>query len=153
MANNYTYFSFQVLLKSDEEREWLKTFLKYAENSSCDTVRVEDGPQSEELLEVFPDWNELEILGLDWEVDGEIDGLWLYSGDGEAIAERAADLVEFFLRKFGRNAVIGFEYCCKSGANRLGEFYGGACVITASGQDWHESRGWMDAKVKGLNKG
>jgi len=146
MANNYTYFSLSVHL-DDPEAEWVKKVLGYASNCDGDVINPEDGPESRDLLEIWPDWNDRNYLGFDWEVRGEIDGLWIYTEAGEGNTDAVADFLQFFLAKFGLKTAIQFHYALTCGKPRPGEFSGGACVVTAEDQQWSSLSDWVEITI------
>lgn len=146
MANNYMYFSFGIPLQSQAEEEWAQKFLNYADSCVTDWVKPDHGPESTALMEAFPDWNEWQELGFDWEIDGNAE-LHIYAEAGEGNTSSVAGFLQAYLRKFENPGKIGFEFCWTCSQSRKGEFGGGACVVTTETEEWWNSAEWLEKKL------
>jgi len=124
MADNYMMFSLGVQLNSPEEAEWVETVL--------------DEDKSTDLLSKITEVEEFECLGFEWQIDGQLE-LWIHDGDGQGNTTHVANFLGEYLRKFEHKLPIAFEFCWSCSKPRIGEFGGGACVVSATEEKWFNS--------------
>lgn len=139
MANNYTYFSFAVTLNNPAESEWIETLLEGASH---------DEP-SGEVREVFPEWDDYECLGFDWEIHGA-DGkqtLYIHDDGGEGNPDFVVRLLQAYLAWFNPTGIISFEFAYTCSKPRPDEFGGGAVVVTADDDLWSSTSSWVKQTV------
>ena len=150
MANNYLEFSEVIPHLTCEEQAWLYDQLE--EILVIDGVEYSANEIPEELQGVEPQWSGClayrdmqdydadfgEGAGFEWEFfDGDDSPssrgrrLWLYAIESAAL-DRLAHLIRKFLAKFRPNDVWSLTYATYCSKPRVGEFSGGALVVTAA---------------------
>ena len=144
MANNYTLFSDAVANLTAAEEAWLKEQLQivcvfgdneYAEDDIPEALRDTscdwEGPRfMRDNKEYDPD---SDCLTFQYEFRDDPDGgriLWVYSEENGDPGQ-VAYLVQCFLRKFAPDRYWSMTWACTCDKPRLGEFDGGAVLVTA----------------------
>jgi hypothetical protein len=140
MANNYTHFSFAFQINSPAEAEYLETILQAAHGYD----------ESDENLalarEVFgSQFDYYGCLGFDYEIECGSEGgeVWIHDDGGEGNADHAVSLVQAYLNKFDLDTKIGFSWAFTCSSPRIGEFGGGAVVVTKDDEKWMNTDQWL----------
>ncbi len=123
MANNYVSFCEALPIHNQEERDWWQRVLSF------DPDDHDDPPARFALVSGVEGVN-FRYGSLEVQADLEDDCVILYSDDGGNV-DLTAMLVQAFLRRFHptKNFILRYAvYCSKT---RVGEFGGGALVVTA----------------------
>ena len=123
MANNYVSFCEALPVHNQDERDWWQYVLSFEPDDH-------DDPPSEFELVSGVEGVEFDYGGLEVQADLEDSTVVLYSDDGGNV-DLTAMLVQAFLRRFHptKNFILRYAvYCSKT---RVGEFGGGALVVTA----------------------
>lgn len=156
MANNYLEFSEILEIKTEEEEKW---FRKHSEPiEDLEELIDEDGELDEELADKYYADLEYDDNLRDWgsfcvEMEGTFEDnnrrAWIHTEEyGDPY--QVACLVKAFFKKFGREewwVLPWAEYCSKP---RVGEFGGGACVVTKDEIKWLNMGDWVVDTVKEL---
>ena len=125
MSNNYLQFSECLKIPSAEALAWT--------NSQLDTSGLEDEPPRKYDWERDdPDLEEFSN-GFSWSIEANPDGsssLWIYAEEHGNLCD-VASFVQAFLRRFLPNGVWTMTYSQTCSRLRVGEFSGGAIVVTA----------------------
>lgn len=146
MANNYTQFSDGIHHLTKEEEAWIRSVL-------IDPTVDPDGPDAKN-----PDliWNQdNEDLGFDWKiVSDEINGryLCLYTNSGEGDVEQVILLAQRFLKKFRPKEYFTVEWACTCSRPRVGEFGGGAAIVTAKGTKYMNTDTWLADELTKIDR-
>jgi len=146
MANNYTQFSlsFQV---TPEACEWIKTILTKAVEASGDDT------DDKELLTVFPNWEFFQCIGFDWSINANGRGnesshmLWIRDNGESGDVNSVADFIQSYLKKFDNKGKVGFQWAATCSKQRVGEFGGGACLVTAKKLKWMNTAKWIQTAL------
>jgi len=136
MADNYVTFSEEITLKNTEELAWVKEHLGFFRKFHS---YFEDKPDLE--FEKHPEFSKFEKLcdkyDLEWDWDKlqfeyEIsdESIWIYS-EGFSDVEQAIRFMQEFLRANRPNDRLHITWAFTCSKPRIGEFGGGAAVITA----------------------
>lgn len=142
MANNYTQFSEQIENLTLIEVAWCKDTLRAIENAS------DDGEQALTFLG-FPAWCD---NGVDIEIiDDQFPALWIYSEEGGNI-EAAVEFIQAFFTQFRPDDYLTIEWAETCSKPRLGEFGGGAVVITRANVSWLFTSEWVANQVQELKQ-
>ena len=123
MANNYVSFCEELPIHNQEEHDWWQHVLSFDPDDHDDPAAQFEMVSGVEDVEFDYGW-----LGV--EVDLEGNKVILYSEDGDNV-DLTARVVQAFLRRFHptKNFILRYaEYCSRM---RVGEFNGGALVVTA----------------------
>ena len=143
MANNYTIFSEMLLISGKEEREWLERLIEQLENGD------EEGPDAAFVKEYSNNFHG-NYLGFDAKFEDE--GLWIYteeSGNVDAVAA----FVQYFLERFHPDKYWTLTWACTCSKPRVGEFDGGAILVTAKDIKFNNSYLWLEkAKARYKSK-
>jgi len=146
MANNYTKFSlaFKVTPKACE---WIETLLAKASAAAGDDTDDKD------IQAVFPNWDSTQCVGFEWNIRAEgvgkkcVHTMWICDGGGEGDVDSVANFIKAYLAKFNPKGKVGFEWANTCSSQRVGEFGGGACVVTAKKQKWLGTAFWMNKEL------
>jgi hypothetical protein len=149
MANNYTNFSIMIKLKDTEKaRSWIETLLAKTDELAGDDT------DDEEILEAFPRWADYQCTGFEWSIVPITSpktpigtGLWIRDSGGEGNTEAVATFVQAYLKRFDPNGKVGFQYADTCSSQRVDEFGGGACIVTAKKQKWLNTFDWMNKEM------
>ena len=141
MANNHTLFSEMLPIANQEERKWLERLIEQIEEGD------KDGPDNI-FVKKYSDSFQENYLGFDCKF--EDDGLWVYteeSGNVDAVAA----FVQYFLKRFHPNNYWTLSWACTCDKPRIGEFDGGAILVTARDVKFNNSYLWLE-RTKARNK-
>lgn len=119
MANNYTQFSEALAEIKPEGIAWLKE-------------QLEEGGPFEGCCE------------FEFETESS---LWIYAEESGDL-EQTVDLVQQYLQKFDPDYAWTMTWASWCGKPRIGEFGGGAVVVTATEQRWMNTWDWVENKLK-----
>ena len=154
MPNNYLQFSEIITDLAADEEIWLRQQLEHV--VVCGDQEYRDGEVPKDLNPRDADWSGIrawrdletdddpEWLGFDCEFDDSSEWedwgrhLWIYaeeSGD----PDRAAHLVQKFLRRFRPDQCWSLTYAVTCSKLRVGEFSGGGCFVSAGEIKWQDS--------------
>jgi hypothetical protein len=149
MANNYTQFSFAFKVKGLKAKAWIeKTIDKLVKASN-------DEEADEEILEMFPDWEDYLDVGFRTEMEpvaSARDGkpnlfeLIIFSEESGNV-DHAANFVQAILSRFDPKGKVGFQWADTCDKMRPDQFGGGACVVTAEKQKWLNTFTWMNKEM------
>jgi hypothetical protein len=123
MANNYTQFSQVIENLTKEEHDWI-----------------------EETLEERFDIGNDEWLGDYFDHQLYDDYIWFYSEEACSV-DGVMDFVQEFLTKFRPNDVFSMEWADYCSKPRVGEFGGGACVVTKDEIHFIHTNDWVYQKL------
>lgn len=145
MSDNYILFSESLMLYSKAQKEWVE-----AELADPTTVIPDgaDGPL--EFEKYMKQWvsehqriyddavDETTWPGFDWEIqrDGVGWSLWLHDSGGHSNLEILSVFIQRFLAKFQSEKYVSITYAETCSSPRIGEFGGGAFVVTAKRIKW-----------------
>jgi hypothetical protein len=73
---------------------------------------------------------------------------WWVSSEEYANIDQVVDVVQEFLRKFRPDACFRLEYADTCSKPRVGEFGGGAVLVTAVGADWMNTGDWLSRQLE-----
>lgn len=146
MANNYTNFSlaFRVTPKACQ---WIETVLGKASQAAGDDTDDKD------IQEAFPNWDFAQCMGFEWSIEAEgvgkkcVHTMWIRDPGGEGDAESVANFIQAYLKRFGQKGKVGFQYANTCSSQRVDEFGGGACVVTAKKQKWINTFDWVNKEL------
>lgn len=133
MANNYVSFCEELPIHNQDERDWWQHVLSFDPDDH-------DDPTTQFELVSGVKRVKFDYGGLEVQADLEDDKVILYSDDYGDV-DLTAMLVQAFLRRFDptKNFILRYAaYCSKT---RVGEFGGGALVVTA--QRIEPVTGWV----------
>lgn len=143
MANNYTHFSFEFKINSPAEAEYLETILQSADS-------YEDGGTAKDIIDdIFEDYEDYGCLGFDCCIECGPDGgeAWVHDDAGEGNVDFVVQFLQAYMLKFKITKPIAFEFAFTCSKPRVGEFGGGAVVVTATGSDWLNTAQWIQKKL------
>jgi hypothetical protein len=149
MPSNYTHFSFAFTLNSPAEAEYLETILQAADDYE------EDATAKNTVDDIFgEDYEDYGTLGFNYQISGDSgkQTMWIYDSDGEGNVDFAVSLVQTYLAKFNPTGIIAFEYAQTCSSPRVGEFGGGAVVVTADDEQWENTNSWVSRTVAQIIK-
>lgn len=126
MPNYYTLFSFEITGLTPEERDWLRPLTE------------PEAPSNPEVAALADDEH------LDFAAEFQDDGssVWIHSEENGSPHD-AADVVQAFLARFRPHDRVGFEWATGCSRPLLGAYGGGAVLVSATGQRWMSSDGWL----------
>ncbi len=128
MANNYLEFSEAIDdLTEDEKRWWENEQLLVQERMDKDG---EDG---------YDAWSD-ERNCQDFDIEG--DSIWFHA-DESGDVEKVADIVQRFFKGFRPHAIFTLTWAAYCSKPRIGEFHGGAVVVTADEVIMESSGEWV----------
>lgn len=132
MANNYCQFSTAIEYITAEEQEW----------AEAELTRLAD-------LNEDNDGN-LEF-GHEFDVDDHV-SLYLNSGNESGNPSAVVNFVQSFIRKFRPSYVFSMEWAETCSKLRVGEFGGGAVIVTAKKVKWMATSTWISANYPAPKK-
>jgi hypothetical protein len=144
MANNYTHFSFAFKINSPAEAEYLETVLQSADSYD------EGGTAKDIADDVFEDFEEYQCLGFDCNIECGADGgeVWIHDDGGEGNVDYVVQFLQAYMLKFKITKPIAFEFAVTCDMPRVGEFGGGAVVVTAHDDKWINTAQWIRETIK-----
>lgn len=132
MANSYTLFSESIDNLTEEESKWW--------NKILDGI----GEVDFEFLDPLVEW---ECIDFQYRFEGEGSSLWIFS-DECGVVDQVICLVREFLSLHRPGEVFTLSWADTCSSPRLGEFGGGAVIVTAEGADWVNTWAWLAEKKK-----
>lgn len=134
MANNYVLFSAMLAITA-KQKEWLKkNLISHSDWEDLPADVVEDARKAKKATALHKYYEEGGgFPSFEWEFDE--DGFWVYSEDSGSVDD-AVSVVFELLRATRSNKVFAIEWADTCGKPRVGEFGGGACVVTRLGAKW-----------------
>lgn len=154
MADNYTQFSEALVVKNKKELAWWRLILRAGDKSVSDHW-LDNEPMTEAAKLWVP------ILGSEndngyeflWKIDedGSQYNLWFHS-DEYGNAEHVAGIVQAFfkyMRPKGRD-IFTLTWADTCSSSRVGQFGGGALVVTKKRVCWLNTWDWVSQRVKRL---
>lgn len=158
------HFSFQ-FMTSKVGADWLRSILDRAKNSKD---LGNDYPEDLEFRSAFPTWSETGYgIGFSYHMepvdpvpgpDDEIKNLimCIYDSDGYGDVDSVVFFVREYLSRFDPYGAIGFDYALTSSHHRMnggiGEFGGGACIVTAKEVKWLSTTDWIVNEVDKMSR-
>jgi len=145
MSNNYTQSSFLVPLKNKDEIIWVQDMLAaMAECARGNDVCIESWAPA-----LFDHIRNCGCVTNSYEIqrEGDKQVLWVCHDETFDVVE-AAEFVHAFLSHYDLVETVEFEWAETCSQPCVGEFAGGACVVTAKGWDSDSTR----TLLKGLRK-
>lgn len=143
MANNYLLFSEIIEDLSAEEMQFFRDALQW------EPPYDEEG----ELPEGFewPSWydRDAESVGFDYDLSGTDRSIHFYAEEYGNI-DTLAELVHAFLVKFRPTSLFKITYAETCSKMRIGEFGGGALVVSKYGVDWVSAHAWAWQKTRDI---
>jgi hypothetical protein len=152
VADSYTQFSEMLKVKKEKERAWFRLMLRAGDKTVSDHWL-----DNEPMTEAAKVWEKIlgkendESAEFHWEIEDE--GVWFYA-DCCGNCEHAAKLVQRFfqdMRPKG-NDIFTLTWAGTCSKPRLGQFGGGACVVTKKKIYWMNTWDWVEQQVKKLGK-
>lgn len=136
MANNYLQFSESLEIPSAEAEVWIR--------SQLDTSGLGDNPPQTYEWQRDESSLEEESNGFSWMVEVDPEGnrsLWIYADEWGNPGD-VASFVQAFLRRFSPLDVWTLTYSTTCSKPRVGEFSGGAIVVTADAIESFDAGDW-----------
>lgn len=131
MANNYLQFSEIINLKSKVEVEWANSFIESFERDGVD----------DSIIKRYGMDIDDEGLCFNYEIDRSSMELWMYSEEA-GNPDHVALFVQDYFRKFDKSGCFTMTWAHWCSRPRVGEFGGGAVVVTAEKLMWLDARDW-----------
>lgn len=176
MADYFTRFSFAIPALTDDETAWLTRALAYLdETASTEGANVvppgppagtciltaeniatggdcttHDHDGGDEFYGLLPDDYEM-TLGFDARLEQDR-SLWIYDGGESGEPSAPVPLVSMFLELFRPDGHIEFEWANTCSKPCLDAFSGGACIVTATGAQFHHTGGWLADRIAELEQ-
>jgi len=152
MAEQYLEFSEVLTQLTDEQIDWLKEQLEIVHVSEGTGGETWSGCRAYRDLDNY-DSHFGGDVGFDYSFSEEVHEEWghhlrVYSTE-HGYVDRVAHLVQKFLRKFRPDACWSLTYACTCSKPRVGEFGGGAVVVTATKIEHFNT--WQFVEQKGDN--
>ncbi|MBD3260567.1 MAG: hypothetical protein GF334_02645 [Candidatus Altiarchaeales archaeon] len=154
MANKYPLFSEQLQIQSKEEKEWAERLLdRMAE-------LAEGGPYEDEEGILKPE-NPAEahavsqgFVGCGWDLCYTVsdDCVWFYAEEGGDISYVGHFVQEYF-KQWKPDGIFSLTYSETCSRPRVGEFGGGAMVVTANEIRYFNAYEWVQETVKNIRGG
>ena len=128
MANNYLSFSEKIIALDAKEKKWINGIpLSTEEKYEDDEIALRDALEKhgidtksiKDTIEMFPSFD-FTITEEDW---------WIYTEESGGI-DHVACVVQAFIKKFRPRFVFTLTWCEYCDKPRIGEFGGGAMVVT-----------------------
>ena len=145
MADNYTLFSATLDNITEEERVWWEEEVSpLSIDADEDDIKVFAFKMGieEEAAEYYPEF--------EWAYQAYHNHIWIYSEEGGNL-ENVANTVKTFLAKFRPNEIWSMEFAFTCSKPRIGEFGGGAMIVTATDIKWLNTTTWIQSEVAALS--
>ena len=116
-------------LNSKAEEKWWKNVVK----SITDAVAAafdEEEPKGNEFADLVKESSGYYYWGFDCDIKDKT--VWLRDSEGCPNLDGVANLIQAYMKKFGRKDVIHFQWAETCSKPRLDSYGGGAFIITAS---------------------
>jgi hypothetical protein len=148
--NNYSYCE-KLELKSKDEFEWIKAICYIANSTFSDSYEEPDwdddgNPKTPEAKEFKKLWPEGFEQGFDYTLK---EGVIYFNGD-EGGLDTVCAIVQEFLKKFykGKGTKWSITYASHCSCHRVGEFGGGAVIVTENGMTFHNVYDWVQDQLE-----
>lgn len=149
MADNFLQFSLLVPLKTKAELRWcaktLAALTRLFDNGEVDKKRTRAiGPLGRRVINERWEYLDFQFSIEPTRDDAEgICALWIYAEEaGEP--EHFAAVLEAFLKKFRPTGILTFSWATTCSKMRVGEFSGGAAVVTGDGTKFMDAQSWAE---------
>jgi hypothetical protein len=159
VADNYVQFSEGLVIQTDEEEAWLRRLFEEGKFFNHE----EDVDKYEEFLRLWGISHISESAMYSWpgfgyEFEGDSTGsrtryLWIWDGGMYGDVESAAAIIQAFIRKFRPDSVFRLTWAASCSKPRIGEFFGGAVVISSSVIKWFNAEGVAAGYTRKYHKG
>jgi hypothetical protein len=140
VADNYVLFSYELRIYNSGALQWVRSIL-----TKADAYEGNPDLSDKDFLKTFPNWPSTPTVGFQWSVEGN--DLWLYSEE-HADMESVASFLQAYLRKSGSTSMLGVEWAETCNRPHVGEFGGGAVMITAKTIKWMTTAKWITGELK-----
>jgi hypothetical protein len=153
MANNYLQFSEQIESITPQQKKWITDYLRNPEDDP--NYAQADGKIDWDAWAIdhrgvdADDWP-----GFDYSFDDKDNTLWLH-GDEYGNIDHLQIFIQAYFKKFRPKGLFKLTYAETCSKPRLGEFGGGALVVTADQAIWWGAHAWVSeqlAKLCGKNR-
>lgn len=135
MANNYFQYSATVDDLTDAEHDWFGKKLSWEPPEGAYDDR--EYP--------WPKWFDPDYEGIGSECELRPDSFWFYAQECGNLDTMSELLLEF-IRQFRPDDIIRVTWAATSEKMRIGEFSGGAVVISREGIQWMDAGTWAKDK-------
>jgi hypothetical protein len=131
VSENYLLFSEVLEIKNKKEFNWAK----------------------EELIRLRGerDGDDCPMIDFQWQVEGKEEGIWFYA-DESGDPHKVCLFVQSFLKKFHPKDVFRLTWAATCSRPLVGQFSGGAMVVTAKKIYVMEAGEWAHRKIKELER-
>lgn len=143
MANTYVQFALEFNI-NQKAIPWAVQLLGKAFATDGDDTDDDD------ILAVFPSWNDRQCLGFDWDFGKsvyrkrEYTTVVISDGGGEGNPYMVACFIQAYLKKYAPKKRIGFSFAETSSRSRLDGFGGGAYLVTAKRMTSMSTFAWLN---------
>lgn len=145
MANNHTLFSATLKITA-KQKAWIeKNLISREDWEELPDEVVEDEKAVKKVTALYEFYGDEGFPNFDWRFEGE--GFWVYSEESGSVDD-AASVVEALLKATRSNKVFSIEWAETCEKPRVGEFGGGACVVTRLGAKWVNTSDLATAMAK-----
>ena len=166
MANHYTQFSESLKVKNSAEERWLREQLARVYLTESKKLFPEETPQLKESGETYEEMPRfqaealqrgvtncsLDFVGFSWDIQKDDGGtsLWIYAEESGDV-EQVAYFVQLFLRKFALDGWWTLTWANTCSRMLVGQFSGGAVLVTARETYFNDSIRWLESKQSELS--
>ena len=161
MANHYTQFSESLKVKNPAEEQWLREQLALVYLAASHKLFPAETPQLKESGETYEEMPRfqaealqrgatdcsLDFVGFSWEIQKDDEGtsLWIYSEECGDV-EQVAYIVQLFLKQFAPKDWWRLTWANTCSRMLVGQFSGGALLVTARETLFNDSILWLEAR-------
>ena len=144
MANNYCQWSESIEELTEEEMDWLH---------SCFSWEPPEGAFDDEKFE-WPAWydRDAESVHFEYDLDRKRGILHVYAEEYGNIDTLSA-LIHEFIQKFRPDFIFSMSWADTCSKMRIGEFGGGAMVISREGEKWINTDDFINNTVNAIKAG
>jgi len=143
MANNYTLSAFEIEIRSQLERDFIKNLENRAE-AIVDGDHFSDMPPFEESVHEN---------GWGWDLELDATSAHFSSSEGGNNEALVLGLQEFLAKFRNAKEIISFTWAYTCSSMRAGEFGGGGVTFTATNARWIDVQQELDNLVKDVRRG
>lgn len=161
MANHYTQFSESLKIENSSEEQWLRDQLAHVyltESMKLFPEETQQLKESRESYEEMPRFQaealqrgitecSLDFFGFRWDIQKD-DGrtsLWIYAEESGDV-EQVAYFVQLFLKRFAPEGWWTLTWANTCSRMLVGQFSGGAVLVTAGETFFSDSIRWLESK-------
>ena len=161
MANHYTQFSQSLAIKSPTEEQWLREQLALVYLTASHKLFPAETPQLKECDEPYEEMPRfqaeavqrgvtecsLDFFGFSWDIQKDDGGtsLWIYAEESGDV-EQVAYFVQLFLKQFAPDSWWTLTWANTCNRMLVGQFSGGAVLVTARETFFNDSIRWLESK-------